>query len=561
MKEDPDYEPGSENDNDEGEEEDDDDDDEDDEDDDDDEDDEEKEEEEDDEEDEEDEEEEEEEEEEDDDEEEEEEEEEDDKEDEEDDEEAEDGTAVINIGGGGGGSNPMLVIMTTHAIPNTVARKRCCPKNEAVVESGGSKRSKVSDAEKKFVNQMSEEEYAYWNTVKPDDKQKLIEEDSALALLSSANKIPLRFKVLGSNMDNSIKQQIIAKIDGFNAAREGSSEYNKMRNWLNAVSRLPLGINKPLPVNPTDTQPVIAEFIQKTRKTLDETVYGHNEVKDQIMRIVAQWVSNPTSKGNCIGLQGPPGVGKTQIVKHGIAQALNLPFGFVALGGSNDGSFLDGHGFTYEGSTYGKIADILMKAGSMNPVILFDELDKVSNTSRGEEIIGILTHLTDPTQNDRFCDKYFSDLDLDLSKALFIFSYNDESAINPILKDRMITINVPGYDSKEKMVIARDYLLPDILKQHNLSAEDIIIPDEILISVIRTVSTEKGVRNLKRALESIVSSINMNRYIPEDVPKSKGGAPPLPLQLASLPFTVTENHVRKYVKTTKQDSPAAHMYL
>ena len=467
----------------------------------------------------------------------------------------------------------MIFMMTKLPISNPGSRKRnnCCtphPKGSA-----GAKRQKLSGAEKQFVQNMNTEEYMYWDNLSSNDKKILIDEDAELSKNKSSGNVPLRFKVLRSNMDYRTKQQILGKIDGFNSSHEGSSEHVKMRNWLSAVSRLPLGVHKTLPVNPTDSQPVIAEFIQDTRRTMDATVYGHSEVKDQIMRLVAQWVSNPTSKGNCIGLQGPPGVGKTQIVKHGIAQALSLPFGFIALGGSSDGSFLDGHGFTYEGSTYGKIADILMKSGAMNPIILFDELDKVSNTSRGEEIIGILTHLTDPTQNDRFCDKYFADIDLDMSKALFIFSYNDETVINPILKDRMITINVPGYDSKEKMVIARDYLLPDILKQHNLSSADIIIPDDVIMSVIRAVSAEKGVRNLKRGLEAIVSSINMNRYIPEDKqdkPKlptqdPTGVAapqPPAPLKLACLPFTVTDNHVRKYVKTNKNnESPMHHMYI
>jgi ATP-dependent Lon protease len=418
------------------------------------------------------------------------------------------------------------------------------------------KRQRVTQSEERFVKSLSEQEWEYWQTLPNNDKEIVLKETKMVsAAMANREDVPLRFRILRSDMDPAVKRILISKLDNFNAMREGSGEYNKMRAWLNAVSRLPLGIYKEMPVKPTDSQTDIAAFIQKARNVLDETVYGHIEVKDQIMRIIAQWTSNPTSKGHVIGLQGMPGTGKTALVKQGIARALNLPFAFVALGGASDGSFLEGHGFTYEGSTYGKVADILMKTGAMNPVIFFDELDKVSGSSRGEEVIGILTHLTDPSQNERFNDRYFSELDLDLSKALIIFSYNDESLINPILKDRMITINVPGYTKAERKVIARDYLLPEILGQYNLRKEDIVLSDPVMDSIIATMTDERcGVRSLKRALESIISWINMNRYMPDE----KSG------KLTTLPIKITEHEIKKYMKVDKSDRdecPVPHMYL
>jgi len=127
----------------------------------------------------------------------------------------------------------------------------------------------------------------------------------------------------------------------------------------------------------------------------------------------------------------------------------------------------------------------------MNPCILFDELDKVGESEKGREIVGILTHLTDTTQNEQFHDKYFSDVDLDLSRALYIFSYNDESLINPILKDRMYSIQTKGYNTKEKVTIANDYLLPKIREQVSFNKGDVIIPDDILEYIITNVSTYK----------------------------------------------------------------------
>merc|ERR1712072_1497477 len=124
--------------------------------------------------------------------------------------------------------------------------------------------------------------------------------------------------------------------------------------------------------------------------------------------------------------------------------------------------FMIGHDYTYEGAKCGRIVEILQECGTMDPVFYFDELDKLSDSPKGEEIANLLCHLTDTTQNDRFHDKYFSGIDFDLSKATFIFSYNDESKINPILLDRMIKIRTKGFDTKDKLSIAKDYLIPRV---------------------------------------------------------------------------------------------------
>ena len=154
------------------------------------------------------------------------------------------------------------------------------------------------------------------------------------------------------------------------------------------------------------------------------------------------------------------------LIKEGISKILSgRDFAFIALGGASDSSFLEGHSYIYEGSLWGKIVQIFngFKIDESSD-IYFDELDKVSDTAKGEEIIGILTHLTDTSQNSAFHDKYFADIEFDLNKCLFIFSYNDESKINPILKDRMYHIQTKGYNTKEKVIIAKNYLLPKILR-------------------------------------------------------------------------------------------------
>jgi len=203
-------------------------------------------------------------------------------------------------------------------------------------------------------------------------------------------------------------------------------------------------------------------WVEKYRPTSLETYIGNEHLKSK--------VSVYLESGDLphLLLYGKAGTGKTTLIKEGISKILNRNFEFIALGGATDSSFLEGHSYTYEGSQSGKIVDILIKSRCMNPVIYFDELDKISETPKGEEIAGILTHLTDTSQNSQFHDKYFSEIDFDLSKCLFIFSYNDESRINPILKDRMYRIQTDGYDSKQKIVIANNYLLPRLGSRSNL---------------------------------------------------------------------------------------------
>ena len=287
---------------------------------------------------------------------------------------------------------------------------------------------------------------------------------------------------------------------------------------------------------------------------LDSAVYGLNDAKMQIMQMLGQLVTNPSALGTAIAIKGPMGTGKTTLVKEGISKILNRPFAFIALGGATDSSFLEGHSYTYEGSVWGQIVQILIDSKCMNPVIYFDELDKISDTPKGEEIAGILTHLTDTSQNSQFHDKYFAEIDFDLSKCLFIFSYNDESKINPILRDRMYRIQTKGYDKKQKTVISNDYLLPKIRDQVKFSNEDIIIPDESLHYIIEThCDEEDGVRNMKRCLEIIYTKLNLYRLMR---PGSNLFEGEMALKV-EFPFTVTKSVVDKLIKKEKDDSSMA----
>jgi flagellar biosynthesis GTPase FlhF len=367
--------------------------------------------------------------------------------------------------------------------------------------------------------------------------------------------VPLKFQIMNKNVPPEVERVALAKYQALLSIDPSSTEYYKANQWLQGFAQLPLEVFKDLPVRIEDGPQSCQEFVTNVANCMDSAIYGHNEAKIHILQFVSGWIANPQSAGNVLSIYGPPGVGKTTLIKDGVAKALGRPFHFITLGGATDASFLDGHSYTYEGSTWGKIVDVLIKSKCMNPVIYFDELDKVSDTPKGEEINNLLIHLTDGSQNDRFQDKYFTGIDLNLSRCLFIFSHNNHDKINPILRDRMYNIQVSGFGLKEKLVIADKYLVTQALRDVNLY-EKIGVSHDILTHIIQHFTgDEKGVRELKRCIQTIISKINLLRFYndPAKVPFSIKGF--------SLPFTVTRDHVDLFLKKKPpMDESVAHMY-
>ena len=263
----------------------------------------------------------------------------------------------------------------------------------------------------------------------------------------------------------------------------------------------------------TTTKTDISKYLINIHTILDNAIYGHQLAKRQVERVIGQWISGEQT-GYTLGFEGPPGVGKTSLAKEGIAKCLlgangtTRPFAFIAIGGEPNSSTLVGHNYTYVGSNWGKIVDVLMQKKIMNPIFYIDELDKISKTEQGREIIGILTHIIDSTQNMHFQDRFFSGIDLDISKALFIFSYNDVNCLDRILLDRIHRIQFKHLRLDEKIVIVNKYILPSICKDMNL-LEHITISDAVIEFIIQEYTNEPGVRKLKELLFEILGEINL----------------------------------------------------
>ena len=394
-------------------------------------------------------------------------------------------------------------------------------------------------------------DFTYFQKLEPASQLKIIKEVKEINNELKINK-PYRFQLLESDIPGNFKACAMKKLNMLRYLEPGAGEYYKMKNWLDTFMRIPFGKYNNIPLNITDGVEKCSDFMENAKTVLDDAVYGLDDAKMQIMQLVGQWLTNPDAVGTAIAIKGPPGTGKTTLVKEGISKILGRDFAFLALGGATDSSFLEGHGYTYEGSTWGKIVDILVQGKTMNPIIFFDELDKISDSPKGEEITGILTHLTDTSQNQQFHDKYFSEIDFDLSKCLFIFSYNDESRVNPILRDRMYRIQTDGYSEKEKAVIANSHLLPKIREQVKFDEEDIVIDNEVLGYIVKEYTeNEKGVRNLKRCLEIIFTKLNLYRLMKPD---SKMFDKDLDIKV-EFPITITKEIVRKMIK--KEDDLSA----
>ena len=398
---------------------------------------------------------------------------------------------------------------------------------------------------------------AFFKKMDIDEQKRIIKELKEINKITRVEK-PYRISLLETNMPVMFKSAAIKKINSLHHMDQHNSEYHKVKHWVDNFMRIPFGTYTSLPISIEDGVDKCHDFMENAQKTLNDSVYGLNDAKMQIMQVLGQLITNPSSIGSAIAIHGPPGTGKTSLCKEGISKILNRPFAFIALGGATDSSFLEGHSFTYEGSLWGKIVQILIDSRCMNPVIFFDELDKISETPKGEEIVGILTHLTDSTQNSQFHDKYFSEVEFDLSKCLFIFSYNDETKINPILKDRMYKIQTKGYDKKQKLIISTNYLLPKIREQIKFSLGEVDITDEAINYIIEhNCNNEDGVRNLKRCLEIIHTKLNLYRLMKPDTNLFEQD---MSLKV-SFPFQITKNCVDKLIKQKDDNIFLKHLYV
>lgn len=297
------------------------------------------------------------------------------------------------------------------------------------------------------------------------------------------------------NIPINIKNITLEKIEEM---KSQNNEFYKQKNFVEHILKFPWSSNYKIDNH--------TEYLENLKTKLDNLTYGHTEPKNILLETIANWISNPNSGGRPLGFVGPPGVGKTLLAKS-ISKAMDIPFAEITLGGQNDGELLHGHGYTYSGSQPGLIIKKMVEMGKDRCILYFDELDKTtSKHGNSNEITNILIHLTDPNMNKSFQDRFFQGVDFPLDKVIMIFSYNDSDKIDPILLDRLREITIKPYTMEDKMLIVKDFIIPELKNQIPV---DINIDDEYIEFIIDNYTNEAGTRNIKRKIEKIFMTLNL----------------------------------------------------
>lgn len=296
-------------------------------------------------------------------------------------------------------------------------------------------------------------------------------------------------KVNNLKCTDEIKTKLLKECDKLVKMPSGSHEGTVVRTYLDKCLEIPFGKYSKDRIN-----------LEKSRKILDADHYGLDKVKSRIIESLAVLKRNPEYNGQIICLYGPPGVGKTSIVKS-LAKSMNRKYIRIALGGVHDEAEIRGHRKTYIGSMPGRIMQAIIDAGTMNPIVLLDEIDKVGNDYKGDPSSALLEAL-DPEQNNSFNDHYI-DFPVDLSKVLFITTANDTSTIAAPLYDRMEIIELNSYSVEEKFNIAKLHLVKKEMKKHKLTAREFKISDEAIYKIIECYTREAGVRGLEKNIATL----------------------------------------------------------
>ena len=330
-----------------------------------------------------------------------------------------------------------------------------------------------------------------------------------------------REKIIALGLDEDTEKHLLKEVNKLSKQPFGSAEGAVIRNYLDVCLEMPWN---------TETKERVS--VEAARKVLEKDHYGLEKVKERILETIAVRQMNPEGKGQILCLVGPPGVGKTSIAIS-VAKALNRKLSRLSLGGVRDEADIRGHRKTYIGSMPGRIIEAISRSGSMNPLLLLDEIDKLGSDYRGDPASALLEVL-DSEQNHSFRD-HFLEIPVDLSKVMFITTANTTETIPRPLLDRMEVIELSSYTDEEKLQIARRHLLPKEMAEHGIRKGALRISDDVLRAVIRDYTRESGVRHLERRLAAICRKVDM-RLLNGDVKRVTVTEADLPKFLDCQPY-------------------------
>jgi len=315
----------------------------------------------------------------------------------------------------------------------------------------------------------------------------------------------LETRVIMSNLEVKYKSDILKKMK-----KMSIMDSFKYSSWVSNLLDIPFGKYSRHIIRSNQNIPA---FLRKSMDILDSVIYKQHEAKKSMMDFCCKLISNKKSRGNVIALQSTPGTGKTKLIRQGLSKILNRPFHSINFGGLTDPSILSGHDYTYSGSMYGRITQILISSGVMDPIIYLDEIDKVGKGTKSSEIFGILTHVLDEEQNSHFTDNYFQGIPIDLSRVLFVVSYNNESDISSIVSDRFKTIKMKDLERIDKIYALDNYILDGVLSEIKMTRSDIIFSKDVLELIVDKNKSVSGMRQIKKMAQNIIDRVNYLNHL------------------------------------------------
>lgn len=354
---------------------------------------------------------------------------------------------------------------------------------------------------KKEINRKFSQAIAKYQEYEKLQTETKVKIESQLKHLHNDNEHDLKYKILSLNCSEDNKKTIYNEYIRMSQLNFGDDELPKLKNWLNQAISLPHDNIKTINYNKNQ----LTKLLQTVSNKLDDELYGMHKVKEQILIFLNSRLLNPSMQKCSIGLLGPPGCGKTTIVKL-LSQILDYPLQQISLGGIQSPSFLKGHQYTYIGAEPGEIVKSLQRMGIKNGILFFDEYDKISDN---KDVCSALLHITDSTQNKTFRDNFLAGIDIDLSHLWFFYSMNSKPN-DLALSDRIFYIELEGYDQKDKFNIVKHYLIKKYTKNISFKPDSISISDDAINYIIEKTSppSDKGIRQLENTIISIFNKIN-----------------------------------------------------